>query len=93
MHGHGGDALIPRALSIDLSTLIAWSGTIFRPWASQEATMWCIPAQMKGIERMSKIRMTMLVLVGALFVLTGCNTIAGVGQDISGSARAVQHAM
>jgi predicted small secreted protein len=48
---------------------------------------------MKGIERMSKVRMTMLVLAGALFVLTGCNTIAGVGQDISGSARAVQHAL
>ncbi|WP_116138130.1 lipoprotein [Trinickia diaoshuihuensis] len=42
---------------------------------------------------MSKVRMTILVLLGALFVLTGCNTIAGVGQDISGSARAVQHAL
>ncbi|CAB3671911.1 hypothetical protein LMG24076_01991 [Trinickia soli] len=42
---------------------------------------------------MSKLCMTTLVLVGSLLLLTGCNTIAGVGQDISGSARAVQHAL
>jgi len=35
----------------------------------------------------------MLSLVGALLSLTGCNTVAGVGEDISGSARAVQHAL
>ncbi len=30
------------------------------------------------------------LLVGSLFALAGCNTIAGFGQDITGSARAVQ---
>jgi predicted small secreted protein len=33
------------------------------------------------------------LLVSSLLSLMGCNTVAGVGQDISGSARAVQHAM
>jgi predicted small secreted protein len=31
-----------------------------------------------------------LLLVGALLSLTGCNTVAGFGEDITGSARAVQ---
>jgi predicted small secreted protein len=30
------------------------------------------------------------VLVGTLLSLTGCNTVAGIGEDITGSARAVQ---
>ncbi|MGI4901488.1 MAG: hypothetical protein ACRYG5_07440 [Janthinobacterium lividum] len=37
--------------------------------------------------------MAMLLVVGALFSLSGCNTVAGVGQDISGSARTVQRAL
>lgn len=32
-------------------------------------------------------------MLGALFSLTGCNTVAGVGKDISDSARAVQRAL
>ena len=34
-----------------------------------------------------------LSLAAALISLTGCNTVAGVGEDISGSARTVQHAL
>jgi predicted small secreted protein len=34
-----------------------------------------------------------LSLVGALLSLTGCNTMAGLGEDISGSARTVQRAL
>jgi predicted small secreted protein len=34
----------------------------------------------------------MSMLIGFLLSLTGCNTIAGVGEDITGSARTVQHA-
>ena len=37
--------------------------------------------------------MALLTVVGALLSLSGCNTIAGVGEDISGSARTVQHAL
>jgi predicted small secreted protein len=36
--------------------------------------------------------MAVLSMIAALVVLTGCNTVAGFGQDITGSARAVQHA-
>ncbi len=35
----------------------------------------------------------LLLLVGAAISLTGCNTVAGVGQDITGSARTVQRAL
>jgi predicted small secreted protein len=35
----------------------------------------------------------MLLLVGALLSLTGCNTVAGFGEDITGSARAVQRTL
>lgn len=35
----------------------------------------------------------MLLLVAGLFSLAGCNTVAGFGQDVSGSARAVQRAL
>ncbi len=42
---------------------------------------------------MSKRCMAVLLLAGGLLLLAGCNTVAGVGQDISGSARAVQRAM
>ncbi|WP_156966852.1 lipoprotein [Paraburkholderia ferrariae] len=38
-------------------------------------------------------RVALLSLAGALLALTGCNTVAGVGQDISDSARTVQHAL
>lgn len=36
--------------------------------------------------------MALTLAVGALLSLTACNTVAGVGQDISGSARTVQRA-
>jgi predicted small secreted protein len=44
---------------------------------------------------MSKIgrRLAILSVVSLLVSLAGCNTIAGVGEDISGSARAVQHSL
>jgi entericidin A len=35
----------------------------------------------------------LLSLAGALLALTGCNTVAGFGQDISSSARTVQRAL
>ena len=35
----------------------------------------------------------MLLLAGALLSLTGCNTVAGFGQDISGASRSVQRAL
>lgn len=34
-----------------------------------------------------------LLMIGVLFSLAGCNTIAGFGQDVSSSARTVQHAL
>jgi predicted small secreted protein len=34
-----------------------------------------------------------LLLIGALFTLAGCNTVAGIGEDITGSARAVQRTL
>ncbi len=37
--------------------------------------------------------LAILSVLGAFLTLTGCNTIAGVGDDISGSARAVQHSL
>ncbi|VVE10296.1 MULTISPECIES: hypothetical protein [Pandoraea] len=33
------------------------------------------------------------LLVGSLFALAGCNTVDGVGQDISGAARTVKKAL
>jgi predicted small secreted protein len=33
-----------------------------------------------------------LLLVGTFLSLAGCNTVAGMGEDISGSARTVQRA-
>jgi len=33
------------------------------------------------------------MIAAALFGMTGCNTVAGFGQDITNSARAVQHAI
>jgi predicted small secreted protein len=35
-------------------------------------------------------RVALLVMSGWLLALAGCNTVAGFGEDISGSARAVQ---
>ena len=32
------------------------------------------------------------LLLGALFSLTGCNTVRGVGKDIQGAGSAVKHA-
>ncbi len=34
-----------------------------------------------------------VVVVGAFLSLAGCNTVAGFGQDVSSSARTVQHAL
>lgn len=34
-----------------------------------------------------------LLVVGGMVALTGCNTVAGVGKDISDSAHAVQRAL
>ena len=31
------------------------------------------------------------ILIAALLALAACNTVAGIGQDISGGARAVQN--
>ncbi|SAL50392.1 entericidin B membrane lipoprotein [Caballeronia sordidicola] len=44
---------------------------------------------------MSKVGrwLAFLSVISLLISLTGCNTIAGVGEDISGSARAVQHSL
>ena len=35
----------------------------------------------------------LFLLTGVIVALTGCNTVAGLGEDISGSARAVQRAL
>lgn len=37
--------------------------------------------------------MVALSVIGALLVLAGCNTVAGFGQDITDSARAVQRVL
>ncbi|MCY1125576.1 MAG: entericidin EcnA/B family protein [Paracoccaceae bacterium] len=37
--------------------------------------------------------MKKLILLGLLAALAGCNTIAGIGEDISGGARATQNAL
>jgi predicted small secreted protein len=34
-----------------------------------------------------------LALAGGLFVLAACHTVAGMGQDLTDSAHAVQHAL
>lgn len=34
--------------------------------------------------------MTKWAILAAVLLLTGCNTIAGVGEDVSGGARTVQ---
>ncbi|MFC5427541.1 hypothetical protein ACFPTO_01760 [Paraburkholderia denitrificans] len=38
-------------------------------------------------------RASLISLAGALLALTGCNTVAGFGEDITNSARTVQHAL
>ncbi|HKT96412.1 MAG TPA: hypothetical protein VJS30_07740 [Paraburkholderia sp.] len=35
-------------------------------------------------------RVALFAMAGWLLALAGCNTVAGVGEDISGSARTVQ---
>jgi predicted small secreted protein len=35
----------------------------------------------------------LLLLMGSLLALAGCNTIAGFGEDITGSARTVQRVL
>jgi len=39
---------------------------------------------------MAAIRATVLVLAVAVFGVAGCNTVEGVGEDISSSARVVK---
>jgi predicted small secreted protein len=34
--------------------------------------------------------MKLVILMAALIALAGCNTVAGVGEDVSGGARTVQ---
>lgn len=34
-----------------------------------------------------------LLVMGSMLAMTGCNTVAGFGQDISSSARTVQRAL
>ena len=38
------------------------------------------------------MRLTTLLFLGAVLALSGCNTIAGVGEDISAGARALDRA-
>ena len=42
---------------------------------------------------MLKVWVAALVLLGTVASLAGCNTVDGVGKDISGSARAVKRAL
>jgi len=37
--------------------------------------------------------MLAVTMVGGLLVMAGCNTVAGLGQDITNSARAVQRVL
>lgn len=39
---------------------------------------------------MGKSMKKMILLVAVLATLAGCNTVAGVGEDVSGGARTVQ---
>ena len=39
---------------------------------------------------MGKTMKNMIILVAVLAALAGCNTVAGVGDDVSGGARKVQ---
>ena len=50
---------------------------------------WKKDMQMRKVGR----SLVLLVVTGLFISLTGCNTIAGVGEDISGSARTVQHSL
>ena len=38
-------------------------------------------------------RAALLAVAGALLALAGCNTVAGLGQDVTESSRAVQRAL
>ncbi|WP_205804570.1 hypothetical protein [Burkholderia sp. Ac-20365] len=40
-----------------------------------------------------KQSVTVAVLLGAMLGLSGCNTIAGIGEDITGASRSVQRAL
>lgn len=42
-----------------------------------------------GLKRQNEVNMKKLVFV-MLVALAGCNTVAGVGEDVSGGARTVQ---
>jgi len=53
----------------------------------------CIQSDGEGIHMMSKAWMMALVLLGVAVSVAGCNTVDGVGKDISGSARAVKRAL
>ncbi|HTR10309.1 MAG TPA: hypothetical protein VMJ11_27370 [Paraburkholderia sp.] len=47
----------------------------------------------RGFWRKGLQTAALLSLAGVLLALAGCNTVAGFGQDITDSARAVQHAI
>jgi len=49
-------------------------------------------AQCGATVQAKRLRLSPLA-VGASILLTGCNTVAGAGQDISNSARTVQKAL
>lgn len=48
------------------------------------------PGGIRQSEDEAKRAMKKLALLAVMAVLAGCNTIAGVGEDISGTARTVQ---
>ena len=43
-------------------------------------------------ERMKASRIGLVALVGLLFALAGCNTVAGVGEDLSAAGHAIKKA-
>lgn len=53
----------------------------------------CIQSDGEGKHIMLKAWMMALVLLGVAVSVAGCNTVDGVGKDISGSARAVKRAL
>jgi len=52
-----------------------------------------ITKKAKGKLKMMRRFMLVLAMVGGLLVMAGCNTVAGFGQDITNSARAVQRVL
>lgn len=48
------------------------------------------PAERKALRRGKGLQMKKLMLLAFVAVLSACNTVAGIGEDISGGARATQ---